>query len=183
MIQINVISRISEDKNSFFDLIYALHKLTEQGITDVRILFIGDIISDTLYRCSIQLVNLFDLNGRVDFTKKSIRFENLPGDIKKGYFINFTIGNFMGYSGIESIKMGFKTIFYNPVKNLSHQTKTSASLAADLAALIVLIKKISTDQAAMDEKIIQDNLEMRQHFSLSPLDEAFLNSVLSPGRL
>ncbi|MEO7214157.1 hypothetical protein [Mucilaginibacter sp.] len=180
MIQINVVARISEDKNAFFDLIFAAHQLANQDINDVHILFIGDILSEALHRSMVKLIDLFDLAGRVKFTEKSIRFADLDEEVKDGYFINFTIGNFMGFSGIESINMGLKTLFYNPVKTLSTQTVPSPSLARDMPSLVALLARISNNQGEMDKLIATDNLKMKADFLLMSDDKAFLKSVLIP---
>ncbi len=183
MTQIVVVSRISEDKNAFFDVIYALQQLTEQGITDIKVLFVGDIFSDALYRSMIKLTNLFGLEGRVNFTKKSIRFKDLPDHIKEGYFVNFTIGNFIGFSGIESINMGFKSIFYNAVNNLASETIPSISQAVDLTSFVNLLRIISTEPRQMAELIMKDNLEIKRRFRLSKEENEFLISVLLPSSL
>jgi hypothetical protein len=180
MIQINIISRVSEDKNFFFDVIYAIHKLQQVNINDVEVLIIGDIITKTLYNDLLKLIDLFNLSDQIGFTKHSIRFEDLPEHVKNGYFLNFTIGNFKGYSGIESIKMGFKTIFYNVDKGLSIKTEFSESQCADITSLINLFSKISTDTKSMDQLILEDNLRMRNEFILSSGDGLLLRSILTP---
>lgn len=180
MIQINIVSRISEDKNSFFDIIYLLHKLRETNVNNISLLFIGDIISNTLYQGMLKLVNLFDLHENVSFTGNSIRFADLTEEVKKGYFLNFTIGNFMGYSGIESINMGFKTIFYNVEKNLAVKTIASISQCIDLTNLLKLVSEIYRNKAVIDSQIIEDNLRMKKDFILSGEDKSYLWSVLSP---
>ncbi len=180
MIRLNVISRISEDKNCFFDLIYAMHQLKERSVTDVTVLFIGDIMTKTLYHDMLKLIGLFDLSDHISFTKQSIRYDDLPVDVKDGYFLNFTIGNFKGYSGIESIKMGFKTIFYNADKRLSAETTPSVSQCTDLASLSGLILEIRQDPALMAKVIMDDNTQMKNKFLLSADESLFLRSVLAP---
>jgi len=180
MISVNVISRISDDKNSFFDLVYAIHKLDEEGVKDISVLFIGDIISNSLHQAIQKLISLFDLGDRIKFTRKSIRFNDLPDAVKAGYFLNFTVGNFIGYSGIESVNMGFKTLFYNGDKSLAEQTVSSASQCSDVRSLAKLLSNISSNQAEMDKLIAEDNLRMKGNFLLNAADKSFLMSVLLP---
>lgn len=182
MIQINVISRISEDKNSFFDMLYALHKLKNSGITAFKILFIGGIISPTLYRAICKLIEVLDLEEEVSFTKKFVRPDDLPQHVKDGYFCNFTIGNFMGYSGIEAINMGFKTIFYNLDRRLSKQTIPSASFCADVDDFITLIRNIKELPQATDAAIKADNDRLKNDYFLTQADNNFLLSVLTPAQ-
>lgn len=180
MIRINIVSRISEDKNSFFDVIYLVKKLEEAGQKDIQLLFIGGITSNTLYNDMMKLVGLFELSEKVSFTRRSIRFDDLPQEIKEGYFLNFTIGNFKGFSGIESIRAGFKTLFYNVDKKLSAKTERSESQVESFEALMALILKIIQNKAATDKLIIADNLRMMKSFALNEDEVFFLRSVLNP---
>lgn len=180
MIRINIVSRISEDKNSFFDVIYLVKKLEEAGQQNIRLLFIGGITSNTLYNDMIKLVRLFELSEKVSFTRRSIRFDDLPAEVKEGYFLNFTVGNFKGYSGIESIKAGFKSLFYNVDKKLSAKTQRSESQAENFEALRSLMLKIAGNKTVMDKLIMEDNLRMMKDFALNEEDKSFLRSVLNP---
>jgi hypothetical protein len=178
MIQINVVSRISEDKNVFFDLIYAIYQLQQTGINDVHILFIGEISNNVVYQDMRRLVKLFDLSSFVSFTKRSIWLQDLEESVKNGYFFNFTIGDFIGYSGVESVSLGYKTIFYNAETSLSDKTTKSVSMCPDIPTLISLITKIKHNPELMDKQIISDNLKMKTNFALKDEDKLFLRSIL-----
>ena len=180
MIQINIVSRFTEDKNMFFAVLFAVHQLKEQGINDVTVLFIGDILSEALYRSTHTLIDLFDLSDRVNFTKRSIRFADMTEGMKQGYFLNFTIGNFVGFSGIESINNGFKTIFLNLDRSLDDRTVVSASQCNSVDSFIALLKNLSTDKAFTDKLILEDNLSMKQDLHLNATDSSILLSILSP---
>src|SRR4051812_31062162 len=122
MIKLNVVARIAADKNSFPDLIQVLYELKKQDVTQVHILFIGNIYSTAVYENIIKQATRFDVLSNIEFTKRSIPIDELSDSIKDGYFINFTIGSFAGYSALESIKKGFKTILYNADPDLKGET-------------------------------------------------------------
>ncbi|MCR8560193.1 hypothetical protein KXD93_21250 [Mucilaginibacter sp. BJC16-A38] len=180
MIQINIVSRINEDKNFFFDLLFVAQKLLEKNLTGFRLLFIGDILSRTVYQDMIRLIGLFGLSEHVSFTKKSIRFADLPGEVRAGYFFNFTIGNFMGYSGVESLDYGFKTIFYNTDRELDEKTDKSVAMCANIAGLVTLLSSICEDPAGLEEQVKADNLLMKKRFLLDDQDRAFLRQAMNP---
>jgi len=182
MIRLNVVSRINEDKNFFFDLIYAVFKLKHSGVEGVQLLFIGDVLSRAVYQDMRRLANLLEIPDQISFTRQSIRMSNLPESVKEGYFFNFTIADFTGFSGIESVSLGYKTIFYNPDKKLAERMTTWPSMCRDLASLVSLITAINENQLAADAAIRQDNLRMKALFYLSEEDKRFLRSVLLPGK-
>ena len=178
MIQINVVSRINEDKNFFFDLLFAIYKLREKNINDFHLLFIGDLLSKTVYQDMVRLINLFDIADNISFTGKSIRLSELSEVVRDGYFFNFTIGNFMGFSGIESINLNHKTIFYNTDKNLVESTRRSPSMCPDVSSLISLLINLKNAPKEMEQRIIEDNLKTKNDFLLSDNDNSFLRSIL-----
>ncbi|TWR25179.1 hypothetical protein FPZ43_17045 [Mucilaginibacter pallidiroseus] len=180
MIRVNVVARFSDDKNSFFALLFVLYKLKEKGINSISILFIGDIISESLYRNTLLLASILSVRNMVDFTKKSIRFINMPVEIKQGYFLNFTIGNFTGFSGIESINNGFKTIFLNADNSLNDATVSSASQCRNTNDLIDLLENLTLDKPKWDKLIEAGNLAMKQRFMLSDTDRESLLGILAP---
>lgn len=178
MIQINVVSRINEDKNFFFDLLFAIYKLREKNINDVHLLFIGDLLSRTVYQDMVRLINLFGIVENISFTGKSIRLAELSEADSEGYFFNFTIGNFTGFSGIESINLNHKTIFYNIDRNQVDNTRRSPAMCPDVSSLISLLINLKNDPIGMEQQIIEDNLKTKNDFLLSDNDNSFLRSIL-----
>lgn len=178
MIQLTVVSRINEDKNFFFDVIFALYKLKENGIDDVLLLFVGDILSRAVYDDCCRLVKLFDLSQQVAFTHRSVRITDLPERVKAGYFVNFTIADFTGYSGVESVSLGYKTIFYNIDWKLANLTPQSISMCPDIDSLIKLITEINTNREYTDSLLFEDNFRLKSRFLLGAEDCDFLRSMI-----
>jgi hypothetical protein len=181
MIQLTVVSRVNEDKNFFFDVIFALYKLKLNGIGGVHLLFVGDILSRAVYDDCSRLARLLDLSDTVVFTGRSVRITDLPEPVKDGYFVNFTIADFTGYSGVESVSLGYKTIFYNIDQKLAGVTPRSASMCPDIESFVSLITGIVTNRELTDRLILEDNLRIKSHFLLSEGDRVFLRSTILPG--
>ena len=180
MINLNVISRISDDKNYFPDLLETLHLLKNNGITDVQILFIGTVYSPKVYQSIIDMAGRLNVSSNIAFTEKSIPMNELSDEIKTGYFINFTIGEFTGFSGLESIKNGFKTIFYNIDKSLKNESDNVIAYCHTLHKLTDLIINISQNQALMNEEITACNQEMLNRFILNSTMKQQLLSMMLP---
>ena len=180
MIQINLVSRIDDDKNSFMELVYAAHKLKESGITGFHILFIGAVYKPVIYQSVVQMAGLLGVDSHIGFTKKSIPMAQLPPEIKDGYFLIHSIGDFIGYSGIESIDMGLKTIICNVDKNFAADRAKYINSCEDIHAVIELIKLIDQDKEAIDRQIIANNIEIKKAYYLSDQDKNKLLSLLLP---
>jgi len=180
MIQLTVVSRVNDDKNFFFDVIFAVNQLQKIGIEGIKLLFVGEILSRAVFESCCRLTNLFGLTQNVSFTRKSIRITDLPENVKAGYFINFTIADFTGYSGVESVNLGYKTIFYNIDFKLAPITPETASVCQDIDALVKLIYKIVINPEVTNRLLIEDNLRIKNSFFLSDKDHSFLRSMLIP---
>jgi hypothetical protein len=180
MINLNVISRISDDKNYFPDLLETLYLLKNNGITDVRILFIGTVYSPKVYQNIIDTASRLNVSSNIAFTERSIPMNELSDEIKSGYFINFTIGEFTGYSGLESIKNGFKTIFYNIDKSLKNEHGNLIAYCHTLDELTALIINISREQAMINKEITACNLKMLNRFVLNSTMKQQLLSMMLP---
>lgn len=183
MINLNVVSRIADDKNSFPNLVEILHLLKNDGITDVHMLFIGAIYSNQVYQNILDLAGKLGVSSNISFTKTSIPLQELPDEIKNGYFINFTIGQFTGYSGLEGIKNGFKTILYNVDKTLKNEPLNLITHCRTTAELIALIKAIRANQVKLDEEIIFCNQQMINGFTLDLPSAQKLLDMMLPGEL
>ena len=182
MIKLNVVARIAADKNSFPDLIFALHELNKQGITQVHFVFIGSIYSMAVYENIIEEATRLHVLPNIAFTKRSIPISELSEEVQQGYFINFTIGNFVGYSALESIKNGYKTILYNADPSLEGESSGLINSCANLNELIGLIKKIDNNKTAVDTEIMAANQKMINRFCLDVSEKDNLLSMMLPGK-
>ena len=180
MIQINLVARIAGDKNSFLDLVYIAYKLKQNNINDFNILFIGDILNISIYQNIVRMADLLDVSANISFTKRSIPFSDLAPAIKDGYFINLTVGSFTGYSGIESLSMGFKTIFYNADKRHENEVTEYINVCSDIPSVINLIKLINKDKLSVNKQMISNNSKMKSYYSLNDKETSLLLSFMSP---
>jgi hypothetical protein len=180
MVQINVVARIADDKNAFIDMVVLAMRLKQQDFEDFRILFIGDILNTAIYQNIVRLATLLDVSDKIDFTKRSIRFADMDEITSKGYFLNYTIGSFMGYSGVESVRNGFKTIFYNASPTLEKEKYEFINFCADLSEVATLIKFIGKNPAAADSQILDAGKRLKDKYDLNPQNREFLLSVMLP---
>ncbi|WP_426584535.1 hypothetical protein [Mucilaginibacter sp. R-33] len=181
MIRINLVARIAGDKNSFLDLVYVAHKLKQSNIEDFMITFIGVIDNVSIYQNITRMAELLGVANKIDFTRKSIPMANLPDDIKNGYFFNFTVGSFMGYSSVDSINLGFKTIFCNADNRLKNELYPYCNVCPDLNSAINFITLIHEDAAAVDKQIVVNNQLMKASFLLNTYEASLLRSLMKPG--
>jgi hypothetical protein len=181
MIQINLVARIDDDKNSFLDLVYVAYMLKKDGITDFKILFIGGVHKQSIYQNIVHLADLLDVESHIGFTMKAIPLAQLPEDTKQGYFLNYTVGAFVGYSAIESIDLGLRAIFLNGDKELVGDMPKTAGMCPDLDSLITLIATLVQDKSAIDAKIDESNAQLKKSYFLTTADRSNLLSLLLPG--
>ena len=174
MIQINLVARVASDKNNFFDLVFIASELKKSGYTDFNFLFIGDIESTSIYQSILHLAGLLNVSEHIHLTKRSIPLAELSEEIKDGYFLNYSVGKFIGYSGIDSIAMGFKTIFVNGDKALETEDMASANICRNIPEFIEFIKLLMTDTVAISNEIKASNIKMSEAFQLNKVDAALL---------
>jgi len=180
MIRINVIARIADDKNFFLDIVYLLHTLKEDNITDVQVLFIGAIQNYSIYQNILNMAELLSVTSQVSFTKSSIRINELPADVKDGYFLHFCVGDFIGYSGAESIQSGIKNIFYNIDRRVTIEHTGYVNMCGDITGLISFVKNVHENRADVDEEIKKDSLKILAGFKLNPDEKNLLLDMLKP---
>lgn len=182
MININVVARVADDKNSFLDIVYMLHKLREQNISGVQVLFIGPIQNYGIYENVLNLAHLLSVSSQISFTKESIRINNLSPEIKQGYFLHFCIGNFIGYSGIESIHDGLKNIFYNADHKIHMEPNEPSAVCRNIEALTEFVKRLTKKQITVDREIEQNSIKILKDFALTDKDKNNLLSLLTASK-
>jgi hypothetical protein len=149
----------------------------------VHLLFIGAIYSQSVYQNILNLANEAGVSSNISFTKISIPLLELNDEVKSGYFINFTIGQFTGYSGLEGIKNGLKTILYNVDTALENEPSNFITHCRTTAELLALIIAIRTNQAKLDEEIKLCNQELIDQFTLDFTSEKKLLGMMLPDKL
>jgi hypothetical protein len=180
MLRINLVARIAKDKNSFLDLVYVAHKLKQNNFDDFTILFIGAIESLSIYQNIVRMAELLGVTSNIGFTERSVAMTALPEEVKNGYFFNFTVGNFMGYSSVESVNLGFKTIFCNADKRLVNEKYNYVNVCPDIDSVVNLILLIGRDPAPVNIEIQKNNLSMKKSFQLNQEEADLLKSWIVP---
>ena len=168
MIQFNLIARIADDKNHFADFIHVVREAKNVWNIDVQFTFIGAVQNEGLYKALMRMAELLKVEHLIHFTRESIKYDDLPEQLKMGYFINYCVANSIGYSSIESIKQGFKTVFYNVDDRWTNiMNPSSMSFCRDQQDLLEIIKWIDADKAMIDRRLEQENKALLPHFSLT----------------
>jgi len=179
MLKFNFISRVSRDKNFFADLVYLIHRLKNEHDITASLYFIGAIESQSTYLTLQKLTKTLGIEDRVEFSKRSIRYNEMSEETRNGYFINYSVGFFLGYSGIECMQNNLKTIFYNIDPHYSNSLKGKYSCyCADLDVLIDLVKKINSNEKEMEKTLLKENQAVLSQFLLQNDDALFLKSIL-----
>ena len=181
MIKLNFISRISVDKNFFIDLVYLIYQLKTKHDIKSSLYFIGAVESEPVYQTVRRLVQITGLDDQISFSKKSIRYDEMTDEVKKGFFINYCVGDFLGYSSIECLKYKLKTIFYNidPAYSGVMNNESYACYCPDMNSLVDLIRKIHLDEMVMSDDLLKENQVLLGNFILQKKEEDFLVSVLT----
>jgi hypothetical protein len=180
MIQFNLVARINDDKNSFLDLVYTAYQLKISGFEDFNILFIGGIYNKGIYHNIVRMAELLHVSSQISLTMQSVPMAGLPENIKQGFFVNLCVGEFIGYSGIESIRMGFKNIFYNCDPGLAGEPNQYINVCRDIDELIALFKLIMNDCEGVSRQINLNAGLMKEAYALSEPDKNTLLSMLVP---
>jgi hypothetical protein len=180
MIRINLVARVAGDKNAFPDLVKMAHQLKQQGMNGFVLTFIGAIEDNAIYENTIRLAEQLEVTEHIAFTKRSIPMPQLSEELKSGYFLNFTVGGFMGYSSIDSINLGFKTIFCNCDEHLVDEEYDYINVCRNLNEVVKLLLLIDKDAATVDNQMTANNQHMKQSFLLTAEDASLLKSLMLP---
>ncbi|MET3979696.1 hypothetical protein ABIB62_002285 [Mucilaginibacter sp. UYP25] len=179
MIRVNLVARIAGDKNSFPNLVDLCHKLKQRGLRDFVITFIGAVEDESIYRNIIRMAHQLGVTENIAFTKRSIPMAELTDELKSGYFLNFTVGGFMGYSSIDSINLGFKAIFCNCDDSLADEQYDYINICPHLDAVMELLILIDNDAPAFDAQILANNQGLKKSYLLTTNDAATLKSLMT----
>ena len=176
-IRINIISRIAEDKIFFIDLLYAIAFLRREKKIDVKLNFIGAIYNYTIFNTLKRFIIVSGIDDLVSFTEKSIPISEISKS-SNDYYLNFSIGNFIGYSGIEATKNGFNTLFYNVDFDYDKQQYESIIFLSGLEDFIQILISLNVDKNKIDELIQLGNKDLAKQLLLDEETETKLLSLI-----
>ena len=174
-----LVSRVADDKNFFVDLIYAVFQVKSSYSIEVNLTFVGAIESEALHRTLLRLIQVLELDKQIKFTKRSIRYEEMDDVMKGGYFINLSINDFVGYSGIECLMHRLKTVFYNVDKNyIGWPLAYRQSFCQDYVSLVELFNKINKKKEFFDRELALENTSLLKEYKLTDSESELLRSLM-----
>ncbi|MDR2121882.1 MAG: hypothetical protein LBP34_02040 [Flavobacteriaceae bacterium] len=157
------------------DFVLACYHLKNKGYA-IQVKFVGKIhnvaIVDTVQRAIV----LLGLRDQVIFTDNSVKINEIKE--KEEYYFNLSIGDFVGYSSIECIESGLKTLFYNIDDNLEKIANNKFMTVSSFSSLCEKLEQIHRDRKKYDEIIKNENLELRSSYYLNDEDELQLKKIL-----
>lgn len=176
MIVYNIVVRIANDKDFLSPILDCFGRLKKENVA-FRFNVIGKIYSEEVYRKLMALAASLDITNSIHFTKASIRYIDLSEDFTKGFFINYSLDDVVGYSTMEAMNLGLKTILFNcdPAITNKSERLTFCNTIGDLYNLMLLLaqnKEVTTAQ------IVEENNAFRESFFLKKEESDLLLSLL-----
>lgn len=180
MLTITVIARIAPDKDFFEDVLDVAARLVQDGRKAFHLYFMGQVFDQALFARLKESVRIGNLAEFVTFTEKSVRIKEVPDILKEGYFMGFSVGNFIGYSGIESLRTGYKSVFYNVDKDLENDTNEYPfSFAMNKQELFSILGALISGYPAYELDLRRENDILVKEAYLNDADKDFLLSCVS----
>jgi len=174
--RVNIVSRIAEGKDFFIYYLDAVNKLRQVKHVDVNINFIGSITSIEVYENIIMNANRLNISDLISFTKRSISYDLMP-NLDNDFYINSSIGSFVGYSSLECLKYGFKTIFFNVDRSIEEKFE-SRMFCNSVDDLVDLLFELNEFDSKVDSLIV-DNLNILRAAKLTAEESDFLLDIIS----
>jgi glycosyltransferase involved in cell wall biosynthesis len=178
MVIFNLISRIAVDKDFFEPLLHSLGKLNHNISDRFKLNIIGDINDENIFIKLEMLTSKLSIADNVSFTKKSIGYKDLDKKMLDGYFLNFSIGQFVGYSTIEAIDLGLKTIVINADIDFEEVEIKDIWYCNKIDDFYNLATEILKDEDKLGQKIIKENMNLKNNFFLTHKEADFLLNLL-----
>lgn len=175
-IRLIVVSRISEDKNIFSQYVHLLSRLKKEHGVTVRIFFIGSIYHEDVFIQILEALREHQITD-YEFSYQSIPMREIDTD-SYDYFLNGSIGDFVGYSSIECFQLGYKTLFLNADPNI--QIKKSLIFNNNMDELLETLLKINENKAEADRRILIENRTVFYSYYLTPPEQKKLKQLLLP---
>ena len=176
MITYNIVVRIANDKDFLSPIFASFGRIKKEGVA-FKFNVIGKIYSHPVYDRLTTLAAALDITGNIHFTKTSIRYIDLDEEIKKGFFINYSLDDVVGYATMEAMNLGFKTILFNcdPAITKKSGRLSFCNTANDLFDITMLLAQ---NEEATTTKIVEENMAFRNNFFLNKVEETLLLSLL-----
>ncbi|MCA5004112.1 hypothetical protein [Sphingobacterium bovistauri] len=175
MIKLNVVSRIADDKDFFNFYLEALSLVKKKFGHCIGIYFIGEIYCTEVFNKIVTRANELSIRDLVSFSNKSIPINELPSSYNDVY-LNISIGDFIGYSSIECLYYGLKTIFYNGDSLVSSNSKYRC-FCNTIEELAFLLNDIQSSSMVM-QNLIEENRQLLQYYFISDTDKKELLKLL-----
>lgn len=172
---LNIVSRIAIEKDFFESYIRVISEMKRKHSINWKLNFIGEIQSQEIYNKILNLCEQASVSELISFTKRSIPFNELLNGVDD-YYIHRANARFIGYSAVESIKFGFKTILMNiEGSTLKFEER---SFCSNEEELFQLLYDLSVEKAKTDQIIIEENEILLKQFYLSDAEKDLLENIL-----
>ncbi|MGV0947811.1 hypothetical protein ACTS93_11810 [Empedobacter falsenii] len=170
-----VVSRIDLDKDFFHYYLEVISRLKKEDKIIIKILFVGKIDNQEVYDEIMNRSHKLDIFNQINFTRQSIPYNLLPNE-DNDYYLNISIGDFIGYSSIEGMRSNFKSIFLNGDSSVN-TGKDRISFCNTTNELYLLLRQIFLDDT-YKIYLIKDNEEILKNYVLSEKEEQLLVNIL-----
>lgn len=175
MIRLNLISRIAYDKLFFLDFIVLIANLRKCNF-DVRLKIIGKIYNTEICELILRTSRILNVAEFVEVTGESRPINQIENS-NEDYFVNISVGSFIGYSSIECVSYGLRTIFYNVDEKLIRDTNDN-SFCFNFEELLNLLKLICSERNVYFDKLQIENIQTANKFILDEVRIAKLIDIL-----
>ena len=172
MITYNVVMRIANDKDFLQPIFECIGKLKLAGIP-IQFNIIGEIYNEEIYKKLLDLSTKLSIAENVVFTKKSIRYNQMSLEVKQGFFLNYSIDDVVGYSTMEAMTLGLKTILINCNSALAGKNE-NISFCNTPEELYDLTIKLSENRTEITNQIVEENNVFKSQFYLNPHESSLL---------
>jgi hypothetical protein len=172
MIIFNIVVRVDNDKDFLLPIFEAITEIKSKGI-EVRLNVIGHIYSERVYNKLISYAQTAGISENIFFTKKSIRYLDLSEEFTRGFFINYSLDDVVGYSTIDAMTLGLKTILFNCDPAITGKS-TRMSFCNTAEDLINVATKIAENEEEATATIISENKAFTQSFYLNKQESELL---------
>lgn len=176
MVLYNIVVRIDNDKDFLLPIFRVIADLKKSGIS-VKFNIIGKVYSEKVYNKLMSFATEEGIAEDIHFTKESVRYLDLGDEYKKGFFINYSLGDVVGYSTMDAMSLGLKTILFNcdPDIKTKSQKLSFCNIPSDLFDLTV---RLTDNHEETTAQIIEENRQFRETFFLNKQESELLLTLM-----
>ena len=172
MVSYNIVVRVADDKDFLTPIFKCIGQLNKDGI-DASLTVVGKVYDEGIYNRLVTFSQQLGIAGKIHFTKQSIRYKDMDDTLRNGIFLNYSLGDVVGYSTMEAMNEGLKTVLFNCDPSI-HESDSKISFCNDVDDLYNLTALLSQQPEKTTEKIIEENKAFRKSFFLDENEKQLL---------